>query len=759
MAMDTTSSNGRDDISDAEIVEAEEVGRLEILKTRTKDWTKAKKEQAQTALAAQHVIVRRRVADWFGAADATDEVLAQEIEARRVRELRQGDAALEGQIKVLKHQLREAQPETAAGIAHRLAGLEAQLTVRREFEPEVKVVGKDLIRARRAKKAGRAGVVALGGLAYVNGVAAEPLLALASLGAVPAGWWWLARPFADDEHQEQQDQVLIPGQVGPLAATGQVADFTKGPAPEVVDFTKPEEPVEPPPYGGTTVSAPVYDAPPPPALDQKVLTEALRRANVIRPDAEVTVLTAPAWEADGTATTVFDLPAGVTVAMLQKKAEALAGAMGRDLQMIDITKAGAAGRASLWISDADPFEEVRPSPLLSRTGAVDVWRDGAPVGWAKRGQVIALPIKNSHFLIGGMTRSGKGVGLANLVAGATLDYRVNLRVVAGKDNGEFDAYARAGVAATYFKQRPSRLLLLTRALLADMNRRNKLLGEMGKSKVTPETIGRLGGLELVVIDELATFTAKNSHEDRDELLENLMQLAAVATGAGIILVLTTQLPQVDVVPGRLAINCGTRWAMRVDTADQSNTILGGGASGSGRDASKFDPPRPGLGWLVNPFAGITDLARSFDLDEDERGEVTQLMERAVDVRKGAGRLAGQWEDPIEAYLLANSGLSSAAGGPDHNGTPGRTAAAMTPEQKAAREALVDAIGVMTALDRDAQLDEMAQQIGGLTAERLGELLRQAGAGPTGKVTIDGRRVQGYRRDALQALLDQLDGRA
>lgn len=66
---------------------------------------------------------------------------------------------------------------------------------------------------------------------------------------------------------------------------------------------------------------------------------------------------------------------------------------------------------------------------------------------------------------------------------------------------------------------------------------------------------------------------------------------------------------------------------------------------------------------------------------------------------------------------------------------------------------------MDELDRDAQLEEMAAAIGnGMTADRLGELLRQAGAGPTGKITIPDRgRVQGYRREALKALLERLDG--
>ncbi|WP_141713072.1 FtsK/SpoIIIE domain-containing protein [Streptomyces sparsogenes] len=492
-----------------------------------------------------------------------------------------------------------------------------------------------------------------------------------------------------------------------------------------------------------------------PALTEERLAEAI---NSIGFRGAIRVLSASPWGADRTATVVFDLPPAVTVTALKKREEALAAFLGLDSSMIDITKAGAAGRASLWMTDRDPFEAPRPSPLMDMRGGLDAFKVGVPVAFNKRGITINLAINNCSFVIAGMTRSGKGVGAANLVAGAAMDVRINLRIVAGKTNGEWDAGAKAGVVATYFKPNPQRLLNLLEALIADMNRRNKILGEIGKSKLTVETINRLGGIEVLVIDELATFT-RPGLPLRDEILEALIKLSAVAAGAGILMVLITQYPEVDVIPQGLAMNCGARWAMRVDNATQSNAILGGSASGSGRDASKFDPPMPGLGWLVNPFAGVTDKARSFDLDEDERGEVTELMQRAAQLREAAGRLVGQWEDPIERALINATGLSSAAGGPKRNGEPGLEVLHMTPEQKLQLDAALGALEAMDRLGRDAaQLDEMAELIGDMTGERLGELLRAAGAGGTIKVTIPGRgRVNGYRREDIAGAVRYLQG--
>jgi S-DNA-T family DNA segregation ATPase FtsK/SpoIIIE len=507
---------------------------------------------------------------------------------------------------------------------------------------------------------------------------------------------------------------------------------------------------------GAELQAADCGAPSPPSLNEEALQQALRDIGL--PDGARVLTSSVA--ADGSSTTVVDLPGAVTATALKKKIEALAAALGRDVSMIDVNKAGAEGRVSIWMTDNPPFDTPRPSPLLSMHGGIDAFKDGIPVAWNKRGQHVVLPVNNSSFVIAGMTRSGKGVGAANLIAGAAMDPRINLRIVAGKTNGEWDAYAKAGVAATYFKPNAHRLLALLNALTADMNRRNKSLGEISKSKVTSHTISRVGGIELLVIDELATYT-RPGNPLRDDILKALTDLSAVAAGAGILLVLITQYPEVDVIPQALAMNCGTRWAMRVDNATQSNAILGGGASSTGRDASKFDPPLPGLGWLVNPFAAVTDKARSFDLDEDERGEITLLMERAAEIRKAAGRLVGQWHDPIEQALINTTGLSSAAGGPQRNGDPGREAAFLTAEQRQQLEACRGALAAMDQLGRGAaQLDEMAEVIGGgMAADRLGELLRAGGAGGTVKITVPHKqgRVNGYRREDIADALRLLNG--
>lgn len=687
---------------------------------------------------------KARTGDWLAGQDLdqVDVILLatakkQRKHTERVAQQERAVAELRGQFKIAEMQAEAGGRHTAlASLAGRVAAAEAKLEGLRQTVV-LPPTDSEINAARTGKRASRAAVLAGGGLASLpafgtaieQAVTGQPML-LAVLGtAAGYGWYLVSRPFD----------------------AGQLA-----PAPNM------GEQLAAPPLLAVPESASAgreFNAPPPPALTVQQLEEALRSIGMVKGDEQLAILAVPQREKDGNTTAVFDLPAGQTVAKLQDKLEVFAGAIGRDSTMVDVEKAGSAVRTSLWIADSDPFEDTRPSPLLRKPAQLDAFKDGVPVGWGKRGNTILLPISTSNTVIGGGTRSGKGVGASNLVVGAAFDPRINLRIIAGKQNGEWDAYARAGVAASYFKPDPDRLVALLEAEIADKDRREAELGRLGKSKLVAPAIEQIGGIELIVIDEGATYTRKGKRR-RDEIMERLVLLASVAAGAGILIVFITQYPNADVFPSELAVNFTTSWAMRVDNAEQSNAILGKGQSGMGRDASKFDPPRPGLGWLVNPFAGITDKARSFDLDEDDRGEITMLLEKAARIREKAGRLAGQWEDPIERHLLNATGLSSAAGGPARDGVPGRNTLNHTPEQRMQMDALRGCLIAMNDLGRDvAQLDEMAQIIGGgMTKERLGDLLRAGGAGGVTKIVIEGRgRTTGYERADIADALKLLEG--
>nr|WP_277349383.1 FtsK/SpoIIIE domain-containing protein [Streptomyces sp. N502] len=354
-------------------------------------------------------------------------------------------------------------------------------------------------------------------------------------------------------------------------------------------------------------------------------------------------------------------PSGIPAAVAVARKQQVAAALGVHSDWLDLSVGSVETLLLIWVASEDPFGVVRRSPLIGHKGALDLWNDGAPILFGKRGNVIRMRLRDLMMLIGGRTRSGKGMLLANLNLAMAKEVRINLRLFDGKASGEHNALAP--LLATFVKKNPERLVRFTRAVLEDLDRRADFLDERGKSKLTEDLIEEIGGIEVIEIDELATYTAKGTSPFVEEIVENLCQIAAVGAGLGVLLELATQVPEVDVVRGRLRQNLVARAAMNTESPQASNTILGDGMAGQGYDASLIPLNQRGRCWFTTPDTG-TIPARSGLVEDDDRPPV---IAEGYELRKAAGRLPGQWRDPIEEKLIAWTGVSSAAGGERGNG--------------------------------------------------------------------------------------------
>jgi S-DNA-T family DNA segregation ATPase FtsK/SpoIIIE len=401
-------------------------------------------------------------------------------------------------------------------------------------------------------------------------------------------------------------------------------------------------------------------------LGEDTMRRVLTEAGVVpeKRGAEIRGVGIPHIDGPGIAYAV-DLPSGIPATAALAKAEQIASALGVHLDWMDLELDRSAGsnasRLSIWVSSEDPFAVVRRSPLIGHKGALDLWNDGAPIVFGKRGNTVCIRVRDTMMLIGGATRRGKGMLIANLNLSAAKDVRVNLRLFDGKASGEHNAFSR--ILATFVKKDPERLVLFLRAVLEDMDRRSDFLDERGKAKLTEDLIEEIGGIELIEIDELATYTARGTSRFVDEIVENLCQIAAVGAGLGVLLVCATQVPEVDVVRGRLRQNLIARVAMNTESPGASNTIMGDGMAGQGYDASQIPLNQPGRNWMSTPDTGAIGT-RSFLVEDDDK---PPIISDAYELRKAAGRLPGQWRDPIEEKLVAWTGVSSAAGGERGNG--------------------------------------------------------------------------------------------
>ncbi|RPE26615.1 FtsK/SpoIIIE domain-containing protein [Kitasatospora cineracea] len=404
-------------------------------------------------------------------------------------------------------------------------------------------------------------------------------------------------------------------------------------------------------------------------LDLARVTEILRIVGVLKAEQTVEMVGLPMRDHVGQGIELtLKLPEGVTAKTVMGKAEPIAGALGIDTEWIDIRKAGTVNKVSLWHTKADPFEAPRRSPLVSYLGPLNAWRDGVPLAFNKRGKIIYVPIRDSHTLIGGATRSGKGMGIRNLVVGAGRDVRINIRLADGKPP-EHGQYSK--IAATMFNRNPERLLYLLEAEVAEIKRREREFMQARRIVLAEDMLHEFP-VELVGVDELQTYTGVGDGDLDDDLREAILSamvlIAAQGAQFGVLMFLATQYPSVKTVPEVIRSQCANCWCMRTSNYKGTNSILGDGMSGAGYKAEEISKDARGLGYLDMEGVGIQQ-ARSMLIDGEKSDDLRVAIDAGYNLRGEAGRLPGQFEDPIEDYLIKKTGRTSAAGGTAGMGLP------------------------------------------------------------------------------------------
>ncbi|MET9932371.1 MULTISPECIES: hypothetical protein [unclassified Streptomyces] len=397
--------------------------------------------------------------------------------------------------------------------------------------------------------------------------------------------------------------------------------------------------------------------------ERKIFTDESHAIQLIGPIRETTIDAALA---------TFKLPSGITAQRLIANKNAIAEGLNVEPSWLDIEQAGHPSRASMWIASSDPLAKARVSPLVSAPERQDVYNDGVMIGFTRRGRTFHLPLRHVMVLLGGMSRTGKGMILRSLICGLGLDPRVSIRLVAGAKPGEHIGYAP--VCATFFGRRPERVLALLQAELAEAYRREAYLEDQGRAKMSERDLEAFP-LEVVILDEAQE--SLNDREFGDEIAELLEKLAGFAAALNMTFILVTQDPDKNTVPRKYKSNSAVRVATKTGSPTQTNAILKEGAVGAGMRAHELSRDTPGVA-IADIDGLVGELLRSFYIEDDAYDGAEPIIRAGHKLRTAEGRAPGQYFDPVEAFLLERTGLSSVAGGPDGRGKPGRpTAAAAT----------------------------------------------------------------------------------
>ncbi|MBI4897609.1 MAG: cell division protein FtsK [Actinobacteria bacterium] len=249
-----------------------------------------------------------------------------------------------------------------------------------------------------------------------------------------------------------------------------------------------------------------------------------------------------------------------------------------------------------------------------------------PVGVDDDGEVDLIHLPERNVLIGGEPGAGKSVALSMIVATAALDPNVRLWLLDGKqvELASWSPMAERSVGPSI-----EEAISVLRDLQREMDARYTALLEVGLRKVEPG-IGM--PMHLVVCDELAFYLTVSDRKPRGEFGDLMRDLVSRGRAAGIVVVAATQKPSHDIIPTSLRDLFGFRWALRCNTPQASDTILGAGWASQGFDASSVAGFQRGVGFLLAEESSPRRLLSYYLSDDD----LEDLARRAQVTRAGIG---------------------------------------------------------------------------------------------------------------------------
>lgn len=312
---------------------------------------------------------------------------------------------------------------------------------------------------------------------------------------------------------------------------------------------------------------------------------------------------------------------GGSVSDIEGQAEVIAAALRVREVRVNRDPANAA-RAEVLLVRRDALASATPLPWpLRDTAWCSIW-DPIPVGVDEDGEVAWIGLPERNVLIGGEPGAGKSAALSLLVATAAMDATTKLWLLDGK---MVELAAWASCAERSVGVSGEEAIEVLRELQSEMeDRYTRLLAE-GRRKVT-----RLDGLPLhvVVCDELAFYLTLSDRKQRTEFADVMRDLVSRGRAAGIIVIAATQKPSSDIIPTSLRDLFGFRWAMRCNTPQASDTILGSGWASLGFTASQIPGASRGVGYLLAEGEEPV-LHRAYYLDDHD---VDELARRAAHLR-------------------------------------------------------------------------------------------------------------------------------
>lgn len=193
-----------------------------------------------------------------------------------------------------------------------------------------------------------------------------------------------------------------------------------------------------------------------------------------------------------------------------------------------------------------------------------------PIGYSHSGLIThTMDDEYPHLLIGGTSGSGKSVNLRTIITNIILNNSCILHLCDLKGGVEFSIFRRSSAVKTFSKNMTEAIQQINE-LKAEMYRRLDLFEKeycVNLAQYNKKTKAHLPK-HLLVVDELANITLYNK-----DLTETISELLRMARAVGIHIILATQRPSADVLPGTLKANVAATIAFKTRNHVNSEILL------------------------------------------------------------------------------------------------------------------------------------------------------------------------------------------
>jgi S-DNA-T family DNA segregation ATPase FtsK/SpoIIIE len=252
--------------------------------------------------------------------------------------------------------------------------------------------------------------------------------------------------------------------------------------------------------------------------------------------------------------------------------------------------------ARLWLefTTSDPLIEVvaaLPIPTVVDLASV-------AIGRREDGELWLLPVRGTHVLIAGATGAGKGSVLWSLLRGLAPAIRDGTVAVWAIDpKGGIELGPGRPMYARFAKTTPSdrpydEIVELLEDLVRFMQARSQDLD--GVTRLHEPTVE--SPLIVLIFDEIANLTAYlTDRKIKDRILQALGVLLTQGRAVGIVVIGALQDPRREVLQLRNLFPL--RVALRLDTPNEVDMVLGDGAHDQGAHCDQIPQSLPGVGYV------------------------------------------------------------------------------------------------------------------------------------------------------------------